>query len=779
MKILLSLFLLLSYSVLSQKGSISPLQLSEIMKGNEFVGNLPENIRWSIDGQQIVFDWNPSNENGNSTYIYSVASKKYAKATKEELIKLLEADGSQKGHPSYYFSLDGYLVEYDIKTKQSKLIYQTNTGIYNVQRVANSENVYFQQGNNLFVYDRTIGGIRQITYFIKGEKPKEKNDTSFLVKQQEELFQYIRDQKTRKSWNKEQDYERFSFPDEQYYSGGDLNNLQISADGRYVTFRISIYASDKSTHVENHISKDGYTYTSSARSKVTNSESSHKVGIYDLTNEKVYYVDFSSLSDIRKKPLYLADYGDKKTLYEEDRKVTPQYFQFSKNGKYAVLEVLSNDNKDRWIVNIDLPTGKVTELDKQHDEAWIGGPGISVENIGWLNDNETIYFQSEVTGYSHLYTLNLRTKEKQALTSGKWEIHKAILSSNGKTFYLTANKTHPGNRDFYHLDIASKKLSSILSANGFHDVVISPDEKILAIRYSYKNKPWELYVAPNTVNSTMVQITSSTTEQFKKYQWREPEVVTFKGSDGVDVYARLYTPKGDVKNKAAVIFVHGAGYLQNAHNYWSHYYREYMFHNLLVDNGYTVLDIDYRASEGYGRDYRTAIYRFMGGRDLQDHLDGKNFLVNKMGIDSNRIGIYGGSYGGFITLMSLLTAPKEFACGAALRSVTDWAHYNQGYTSNILNFPETDPIAYKKSSPIYFAENLEKRLLMLHGMVDDNVQFQDVVRLSQRFIELGKTNWELAVFPVEAHGFKESYSWNDEYRRIYDLFYEELILKYK
>ena len=157
-----------------------------------------------------------------------------------------------------------------------------------------------------------------------------------------------------------------------------------------------------------------------------------------------------------------------------------------------------------------------------------------------------------------------------------------------------------------------------------------------------------------------------------------------------------------------------------------------------------MLDIDYRASEGYGRDYRTAIYRHMGGRDLQDQLDGKRLLVEKYEIDSSRVGIYGGSYGGFITLMALLTKPNEFACGAALRSVTDWAHYNHEYTSNILNYPTTDPEAYRKSSPIYYAEGLSKPLLMLHGMVDDNVQFQDIVRLQQRLIELGLTRWELA-----------------------------------
>jgi dipeptidyl aminopeptidase/acylaminoacyl peptidase len=237
----------------------------------------------------------------------------------------------------------------------------------------------------------------------------------------------------------------------------------------------------------------------------------------------------------------------------------------------------------------------------------------------------------------------------------------------------------------------------------------------------------------------------------------------------MDVFARIYEPEAANKNGAAVLFVHGAGYLQNAHHYWSNYYREYMFHHLLREQGYTVLDVDYRASEGYGRDYRTAIYRHMGGRDLEDFVDAKAFLVKNYGIDAKRVGIYGGSYGGFITLMGLLTKPNEFACGAALRSVTDWAHYNHEYTSNILNYPETDPEAYRKSSPIYFAENLQDPLVMLHGMVDDNVQFQDVVRLSQRFIELGKKDWDLAVYPVESHGFKEAYSWYDEYRRILEL----------
>jgi dipeptidyl aminopeptidase/acylaminoacyl peptidase len=199
-----------------------------------------------------------------------------------------------------------------------------------------------------------------------------------------------------------------------------------------------------------------------------------------------------------------------------------------------------------------------------------------------------------------------------------------------------------------------------------------------------------------------------------------------------------------------------------------------MFNQLLMERGYIVMDIDYRASAGYGRDWRTGIYRHMGGKDLSDHVDAARYLVSEHGVDPKRIGLYGGSYGGFITLMAMFTEPEVFAAGAALRPVTDWAHYNHGYTANILNVPQTDAEAYRQSSPIYFAPGLKGALLICHGMVDTNVHFQDTVRLAQRLIELRKENWELAAYPVEDHGFEQPSSWADEYKRILKLFEEHL-----
>jgi dipeptidyl aminopeptidase/acylaminoacyl peptidase len=361
---------------------------------------------------------------------------------------------------------------------------------------------------------------------------------------------------------------------------------------------------------------------------------------------------------------------------------------------------------------------------------------------------------------------------KVQLTKGRFEVYGLQMSHTKKRWYFTSNEVHFGEHQFYSMPIDGGTRAKVTSMEGFNDVDVSPDEERLAVLHSFSNKMPELYLMDNKPGAKAVMVTDSPSELFKSYDWRAPEVFTFKASDGADVPARLF--KSEQPNGAGVIFIHGAGYLQDAHKGWSEYFHEYMFHNLLADKGYTVLDIDYRGSAGLGRDWRTAIYRHMGGKDLDDQVDGARFLVDHENVDAKRIGIFGGSYGGFLTLMAMFTKPGVFAAGAALRSVTDWSHYNGGYTSDILNLPQDDTVAYKQSSPIFYVEGLQGALLICHGVVDQNVHFQDDVRLVQRLIELRKKNWQLAIYPVEDHGFREPTSWMDEYGRILKLFEDNL-----
>jgi dipeptidyl aminopeptidase/acylaminoacyl peptidase len=404
----------------------------------------------------------------------------------------------------------------------------------------------------------------------------------------------------------------------------------------------------------------------------------------------------------------------------------------------------------------------------------VDGPGAFT--LGWLSDNTHVYFESERDGFAHLYSVAITGGEPTQLTSGPFEVSDVRLSQDKTKFYFTSSEVSPFERHLYSMPIGGGARTRITGLAGNNQADVSPDDSLLADVRSYGNKPPELYLLSNQPfypGKSLVAdkpVTKSPIPDFFTRDWVDPPIASFKARDGATVYGRIYIPANWKPGGPAVLFVHGAGYLQNVHRWWSSYYREYMFNQLLMEKGFVVFDIDYRGSAGYGRDWRTGIYRYMGGKDLTDHVDAVKYLVKEHGVDSKRIGLYGGSYGGFITLMALFTQPDVFAAGAALRPVTDWAHYNNGYTANILNLPQNDAAAYKQSSPIYFAGGLKGALLICHGMVDTNVNFQDTVRLVEKLIELRKENWEVAPYPVEDHTFDREASWADEYKRILKLF---------
>ena len=439
-------------------------------------------------------------------------------------------------------------------------------------------------------------------------------------------------------------------------------------------------------------------------------------------------------------------------------------------GTMGLVWAERRDFKERVLSVVRADSGTVRPVDVLRDSAWVGGPCGGC--AGWSERGQRVWFVSEADGWAHLYSAAPDGSARRQLTHGKFEVLQAELSPDRSQFWLHTSERSVFDRDFYTMPVAGGARTRLTRDAGGHAVVPSPDGRMLADVYSTANRPPELYVLANRPDAAPSALTTSTTADFRAFAWRAPEIVMIPASDGVPVPARVYRPQElqAAPNGAAVIFVHGAGYLHNVHNWWSSYSREYLFNHYLASKGYVVLDIDYRGSAGYGRDWRTAIYRHMGGRDLQDHVDGSRWLTQTYGIAPERVGLYGGSYGGFMTLMALFTAPKSFGAGAALRSVTDWSHYNHPYTARILNFPESDTVAYRRSSPIYFAGGLEDPLLMAHGMVDVNVHYQDIVRLTQRLIELGKTGWELASYPVEDHGFVRPSSWADEYARIFALF---------
>jgi dipeptidyl aminopeptidase/acylaminoacyl peptidase len=761
----------------AQDAARPTLTVPYIMRDPKWMGTAPSEVTWADDGKKVYFRWNPDHLPESAWYATSPGSLTPTRVAEAEPRQAATSGPLNRARTKKLFALDGDIFLKDLAAGTAQQLTNTVEAESNPRFGLDEAQVVYRQGLNLFALSLRTGALAQLTNFQRGSKPAtspKPTNEKWLETDQTRWFEVLRERKEKNDRQKNLDKILApARPKEIFIQEKGLESLVASPDGRFVTYRLSKAGRGKLTAVPSYVTPSGFTENLNARPKVGDEQATYELWVYDRQRDTTYLVSPDKLPGLDVPPAFVKEYakpGDKPAK----REVVPNGPFWNQAGTRALVIYRSQDNKDRWLALLDAATGALQVADHQHDEAWIGGPGIDGFTHGWLPDDESLYFQSEATGWSHLYVYDARTGQKRALTSGQYEVRSVQLSLDGKHFYLTTSQQHPGENHFYKLPTAGGAATQLTTLPGGNECSLSPDEKYLAIRHSTSNRPWELYFMENRLGAKPVKVTQSLTDEFRAYPWRAPEVTTLPARDGASVYARVYAPAPAQRNGAAVIFVHGAGYLQNAHLYWSSYFREYMFHNLLADRGYVVLDIDYRGSAGYGRDWRTGIYRHMGGKDLTDHVDGAKFLAEKYGVDAKRIGIYGGSYGGFITLMGMFTAPGTFAAGAALRPVTDWAHYNHGYTNNILNTPLGDSLAYAKSSPIYHAEKLEGALLICHGMIDVNVHFQDVVRLSQRLIELGKDNWELAVYPLEDHGFVEPSSWADEYKRILKLFDQHL-----
>ncbi len=724
------LFLPLLFIALFEANAQSPLSVEYIMRDPKWMGTFPSAALWGDDGKQLFFQYNKDQDPTDSLYKINLDNpSQIQKVHWPEAKGLIKSNASFNRDKSLRLYREGNNLMMDSPPVGNPVVLlEWFEEFNNPKFLANESEISFNSSGNIYVLNRISKNIGKATNIVPGAKafnrsPLEAKKPGFLEAENLNLLREVQEREEAKKLSRtyreslaNQSSKAFAF----YTEGKNISNLQISPDKNFATFAIfTPPASNKNTKVPDYTASSGYTEDLNSRTKVGIAPSKTEIGIYDLTLDTVYFVSTANLPGIKDLPDYVKDYPEK-SWEPKERELTLSSLNFSPDGKRAIMQIRSFDNKDRWIAEVNLQTGVLKTLDRQRDEAWVGGPGIGGAFgggvLGWLPDNEHIYFQSEATGYSHLYLLNASTGKKIALTNGKYEVFDPFISRDKKFWYLTTSEVDPGERHFYRMPLMGGKMEKLTSMTGNNEVTLSPDEKKLAILFSYSNQPTELFIQDAKVGAKATQLTAGQSAEFKAYSWKDPQIVHFTAEDGAQVPARLYLPEPAKKNGAAVIFVHGAGYLQNVHKWWSTYFREYMFHNLLTDLGYTVLDIDYRASSGYGRDWRTGIYRHMGGKDLSDQVDGVKFLVNSHGVDAGRIGIYGGSYGGFITLMGLFKAPEVFKSGAALRSVTDWAHYNHGYTANILNTPEEDPIAYRRSSPIYFAEGLKGNLLMAHGM---------------------------------------------------------------
>ncbi|MDT0594356.1 S9 family peptidase [Glaciecola petra] len=778
--------------VLEQAAPVS-LTMEQIMSDPDWLGRQPENAYFSADGDSIL----------------------YSRKREGAVVRDLFITSANQGNGIIVEHQDRHLYDYDVivddqdfdfvgwihegnvfaQNKQTKKVTQltkSSDRAFNLSYYKKT-GLSYQQGSRFYAVDVNTGKQEQLFEWYFGKAPTAVDaPKDYIAKEQIKLIKYIQVQRKNKQ-------DRFEFDQKVkqenpshmvstfYFNKSDTNvAASVSPDGKYaiVVTRENTPTRSDTDIMPHYIQEDGRIAAQAVRKRVADAEpQAHDIHFLDLRANTQKRLSYKALPGVNEDVLASVKaenatrVGKTYTPNRLPREVrllsTQSPIKWHDSSSHVALMLEAWDNKDRWIVTVDVEKPQLTNQHRAHDKAWIN---YRFNQFAWFDNSLSLWLLSEESGYSQLYTKAL-DGDLKAITQGNFVVDDVVLTKDDRYFYYTANKKHPGIYEIYRRPSEGGNATALTDLNGKTEYVLSPNENELVLTHSKLTMPPELYTV--TVDDAVTEsvmankLTNTVSPEFLSIPWTSPSIVAIESSHTErPIYSRVYLPEQTDSNekRRAVVFTHGAGYLQNAHLGWSGYFREFMFHSLLVSKGYVVLDMDYRASAGYGRDWRTAIYRQMGTPEVEDLKDGVRWLVDNANVDEGRIGTYGGSYGGFLTFMSLFNEPELFQAGAALRPVSDWAHYNLGYTSNILNTPNVDPIAYERSSPIYFAEGLNKPLLINAPMVDNNVFFVDVVRLVQRLIELEKENFETAIYPVEPHGFVQPSSWLDEYRRIFKLF---------
>jgi dipeptidyl aminopeptidase/acylaminoacyl peptidase len=752
------------------------LDVDSIMRGPELVGYAPSVLRWSGDSRDLFFEWRKPGEKENATYVLSQNTTTPRKLTDDERKLAPPVNGTwDEAHRRVVFVDQGDIAIIDTVARTRQQVTRTTAVEANPRWARQDSAVTFVSQNNLFIVPLASGSIQQLTDVKPRRRDTPESDIQKYLREQEAALLQVTKDAAGQTKTDEEKRKKEALPEFEITERQSVPQLLLHPSETWAFLLVTDGAEAKATVVPNYVTASGYTEDMPSRPKAGDGQDRRRLAVLNLKTRAFVWADASFA-------------GTTKTgAKAEPREVNWSAPVISPDGTLVVASVRAADFKDRWLVALDPETGRTRVVDALHDDAWVrdagmGPTGMGAGGMGWMPDGHSLWFLSERDGWMHLYAVDAAKPgaAPSQLTSGPFEVSSVSLSRDGTSFVFVSSEVHPGERHLYEMPAAGGPRTRLTTMTGSNIGEVSPDGAMIGLIRSTAARPPELYVMPNKAGAPMQQVTTTPVDEWRSFKWIEPDVITFKARDGAEVHARLFTPEmiGAARDRTrpGVVFVHGAGYAQDAHKYWSTYYREYMFDNLLASLGYVVLGVDYRASAGYGRDWRTAIYRHMGGKDLEDVVDGAKYLVEAQRVDPKRIGVWGGSYGGFLTLMAMFTSPGTFAAGAAMRPVTDWAHYNHSYSGSILNEPQDDPAAYKQSSPIYFADGLKGALLICHGLVDTNVHVQDSIRLAQRLIELRKTNWELAVYPVEDHGFEQAASWADEYKRILKLFETNLRL---
>ena len=709
-------------------------------------GNLTRGVEWAPDGKR--FSYYADSPDGQGEALWTMNASTGARqvlvnaatlrsVTQPEKQSAVQATGlGRVSEKSYLWAPDGRsllfigtdsLAVLDLGTMKKKEIVSGGQNIGDPKYSPDSKWVSFVRGENLWVVDLATGKSRQLTSGGNGELLKGQLDWVYP----EEL-----DCRTAYWWS----------PDSTKIAYYEMNEKPVE---RYpIVDMSSPTGAIEYTH---------YPEAGTANPVV-------RVGIVSVAGEA-------------------ESGGVPETRWMDTGKDTDVYLprvDWLPDSRRVAIQRLSRSQKQLDLLFCDAATGHAKRILTQRDKYWIN---IS-DDLYFFSNGKEFLWSSEETGFRHYYLYDMSGKQVEQLTSGDWCItghggfgpgaasHPAVDEKDGYVYFVS-NKADVTGSQLYRVSMADKKIMQVTHGAGTHDVLIAPETFDFVDTYSTAMTPPRQDL-DSASGAHIATINENKVAELAEYHLSPVEFLNLKADDGTKLYAMMIKPPDfdAAKKYPVLISVYGGPEAQNVRNGWGG--AGFLWHEMMAEKGYIIFTVDNRGSYNRGHAFETPIYHHFGKIELEDQLTGVNYLKSLPYVDGSRIGIWGWSYGGFMTLYSMTHAQGVFKAGASVAPVSDWRLYDTIYTERYMGTPQENPDGYRDSSPVNAAAQLSGTLMMVHGTGDDNVHFANTAEFLNDLIDANRYPARLMVFPGRGHPISDHDARVQLFERLAQFFQDNL-----
>ena len=422
--------------------------------------------------------------------------------------------------------------------------------------------------------------------------------------------------------------------------------------------------------------------------------------------------------------------------------------KWTNNTNMLFVQRLNRHQNHLELLSVDPSSGKSEIILEEKDKYYIE----IHDNLTFYKDDSGFLWTSEKDGFNHIYLYQISGKERRQITKGNWEVTNFYgYDDKNKVLYFQSNEESPLERNIYRVNIWGKSKKKLSKKSGTNSASFNSNFSYFINTYSNANLPNAITLNNNTGEVIKkLKNSESLLGSLSEYELTSKEFFNFKTEQGIKLNGWMMKPYNfdESKKYPVLMYVYGGPGSQTVLDSWD---RNYMWYQMLCQQGYIVVSIDNRGTGGRGAEFKKCTYKELGKLETIDQIEGAKYLANLGYTDENRIGIWGWSYGGYMSSLCLLKGNKYFKSAIAVAPVTNWRFYDTIYTERYMQTPQENPNGYDLNSPINHVDSLKGNFLLIHGSADDNVHVQNTYEMVDALIKSNK-QFDLFIYPDKNHG---------------------------